>query len=165
MYCNTLVECLTTTGQFGIRAGGGIGDVINQREWEDATYTGRWIFDFLFFMLLNIILMNIFFGIIIDSFAEKRAAEGEIQTEVEDQCFICGISRSKFEIENVPWLQHIYCDHNLHTYLAFLIYVKQKNMSECTGVEKRVKLCLDQGIIEFFPINRTAKINNGERLE
>lgn len=83
MYCSTLIQCFTTTAQYGIRAGGGVGDNLEQPEWNDKTYNSRWLFDFLFFMMLNIILMNIFFGIIIDSFAEKRAAEGEIQAEVE----------------------------------------------------------------------------------
>jgi hypothetical protein len=83
---------------FGIRAGGGIGDVLAQPKLSDDFYTERYIFDFLFFMIINIILMNIFFGIIIDSFADKRAGESEIESEVQNQCFICGISKSTFEI-------------------------------------------------------------------
>ena len=97
--------------------------------------------------------MNIFFGIIIDSFADKRAAESEINTEVMDQCFICGISKATFEIENQSWKQHIYQDHNMHAYLAFLISVNNKSTWECTGIEKWVKFCLGKGTIIFFPIN------------
>jgi len=59
-------------------------------------------------MVIIVILMNIFFGIIIDSFADKRARGAEIEDEVQGQCFICGITKSIFEIENVPWKEHIY---------------------------------------------------------
>lgn len=105
-------------------------------------------------MIINVILMNIFFGMIIDSFADKRQGAEDIKKEVEGQCFICGISKSKFEIENIPWGNHIYTDHNLHAYLAFIIYVQHKNMSECSGVEKWVKKCLESDNINFFPIKK-----------
>jgi hypothetical protein len=60
-------------------------------------------------LIINLILLNIFFGIIIDAFADKRALLSEEQTELENQCFICGISKSQFDIENIPWKDHIYC--------------------------------------------------------
>lgn len=115
-------------------------------------------------MIINIVLMNIFFGIIIDSFADKRAGASEIDAEVQGLCFICGISKSKFEIENIPWVDHIYGDHNMHSYLSFMIFVKQKNYSECTGVEKWVKKCLDSNNIFFYPVNRCMSIRGGELL-
>jgi len=94
------------------------------------------MFDLLFFMIINIILMNIFFGIIIDSFSEKRDFDKLHTQEREGQCFICGITKSRFDIENIPWHDHIYQQHNMHSYLAFILYVKKKPMSECTGIEK-----------------------------
>ena len=80
-------------------------------------------------------------------------------------CFICGVSKSTFEIENVNWKQHIFQEHNMHGYTAFLIYVKMKSSAECTGIEKRVKQCLDKGVIDFFPINRCSSIKNGDYVE
>jgi len=165
LYCETLVQCLVSTINFGLRAGGGLGDFLDQATWDSDQYWTRYIFDFMFFMVINIILMNIFFGIIIDSFADKRASEAEIESEVQGQCFICGISKSTFEIENVPWKDHIFQQHNMHAYLSFIIHVKQKRETECTGIEKYVKHCLDTGIIIFFPINRCLAINGGETME
>ena len=135
--------------------------MLQQATWnpEDMSpfYT-RYVFDMSFFMIINIILMNLFFGIIIDSFADKRDKNSSIYEEVECQCFICGITKSTFEIKNQPWNQHIYEDHNMHSYLAFLIYVKQKAKSECTGVEKWVKQCLSENNIDFFPVNKCIAI-------
>jgi len=75
------------------------------------------------------------------------------------------MSKSTFEIENVNWKQHIFQEHNLHGYTSFLIYVKKKSSAECTGIEKRVKQCLDKGTIDFFPINRCLAIGGGNFLE
>ena len=119
------------------------------------------MFDFAYFIIVNIILLNILFGIIIDSFADKRAQDAETVAEVEDQCYICGLKKSTFEVEGVPWNDHIYQHHNLHSYLAFIIYVEDKMKSECTGIEKWVKDCRAEGSVEFFPINRCKDIRNG----
>jgi hypothetical protein len=145
MYCETLTQCVTTTFNVGLRTGGGIGEALAQPKlWdtfngEPNHYSGRWIFDFLYFFFITIIIMNMFFGIIIDSFGAKRDMNTAKQKEIYGQCFICGISKSKFDIDNVDWKDHIYCKHNLHAYLAFIIYIRQKPKSECTGIEKFVK--------------------------
>jgi hypothetical protein len=139
MYCGTLLQCMLSTTNVGIRAGGGLGEALTQHSYDDEKYMQRYFFDFGFFLVINIILLNIFFGIIIDAFADKRALLTEEQLEMENQCFICGISKSTFDIENISWREHIYCQHNMHSYLAFILYVMDKPILECTGVEKYVK--------------------------
>lgn len=154
-YCSTLRECLLSEVNVGMRAGGGVGDALDQPSWEEGNltlYWRRYVNDIGFFFLINIIGMNIFFGIIIDSFAEKRDEDKSNDEEITGQCFICGLSKSKFEVENVPWKDHIFSQHNMHAYLAFILYVKQKPSSECTGVEKYVKKQLKNNLIEFYPI-------------
>ena len=98
--CETLTDCLVSTIDMGLRSGGGIGDVLNRPDRTKSLWNGMYIYNLTFFLFINIILMNIFFGIIIDAFAAKRDATSEINIEVNDQCFICGIKKSVFEIEN-----------------------------------------------------------------
>ena len=81
IYCDTLSNCLYSTLAYGMRAGGGIGDDLEQPVITDAHYRPRYWFDFLFFIIVNIVLLNILFGIIIDSFADKRAQDAEINAE------------------------------------------------------------------------------------
>lgn len=131
----------------------------------EPSFYSRALFDFCFFIIVNIILMNILFGIIIDSFADKRAQADDFKREVKDQCFICGIRKSRFDIENINWNDHIYCEHNLHSYVAFLLYVQTRPKSECDGIEKAVKQSAKEGAIDFFPINRSLSIRRGEYLE
>jgi hypothetical protein len=71
-YCSTLLECTTSTLNIGVRAGGGIGEFLQQPVIAEDTYWSRSLFDFFFFIIVIIILLNIIFGIIIDTFAELR---------------------------------------------------------------------------------------------
>ena len=72
--CSNYMHCFLTMLGFGMRSGGGIGDVIAYPDYqtEFSDYVARFFNDFLFFVLVSIIYLNILFGIIIDTFAELR---------------------------------------------------------------------------------------------
>ena len=72
--CTRLWECLTYVFNQGLRSGGGIGDVSVQVNplTSEGTYMGKFFFDVAFFFLVNVIALNIIFGIIIDTFADMR---------------------------------------------------------------------------------------------
>ena len=93
----------------------------------------------MFYFIINIILINVFFGLIIDAFADLRAEKAEKFADSDRRCFICGITKEVFDRNNLSWQEHIYIDHNLHSYLAYLIYCRNKPLDSCNGVEKRVK--------------------------
>ena len=96
--CSTLYGCLQTTIGFGMRKSGGIGDYMTWEgdEWsppwmswnssfadDDLASTerirkslgGRFYLDLLFFFIVLIVLLNIIFGIIIDTFSELRTSK------------------------------------------------------------------------------------------
>ena len=52
----------------GLRLDGGIGDAITKLKLNDANYWNEYIFNLLFFVIVNILLLQIIFGIVIDTF-------------------------------------------------------------------------------------------------
>ena len=56
---------------YGLRLSGGIGDIM-KHTWS----TRLWI-DFLYFLLVLIVLLNVIFGIIIDTFSDLRSQKME----------------------------------------------------------------------------------------
>ena len=63
----------------------------------DAAFYYRALYDLLFFLLIITIVLNLIFGVIIDTFGalrEEKQAEEEI---LRDSCFICGKNRVLFE--------------------------------------------------------------------
>jgi len=128
-YCETLLECVTSTLQVGVRAGAGIGEMLQQPVIEDDNYWTRSLFDVLFFAVVIIILLNIIFGIIIDTFAELRDKKKETKRQLDNFCMMCGREKYEFEQHGNGWVQHISGEHDPHAYLSYLIYVRQKPVS------------------------------------
>jgi hypothetical protein len=74
--CSYLWECLLFTVNQGLRNGGGISDSTMSLDSNDSEskYISKFFYDLIFFMLINVISLNIIFGIIIDTFAAMREA-------------------------------------------------------------------------------------------
>ena len=70
--CDSLLMCIVTSMNQGLRNGGGIGDVLKERSSSDPLYAGRVAYDMLFFFVLIVIVLNLIFGVIIDTFADLR---------------------------------------------------------------------------------------------
>ena len=58
-------------------------------------YLFRWAFDVLVFVIVNIIFMNVLFGMIIDTFKVLRNEANQIQQEKSNLCYICYLNRSE----------------------------------------------------------------------
>jgi len=78
--CMSLMHCFLSTLNYGIRMGGGMGEFLPAQtfipENRGAFYI-RFVYDLSFFLLVITILLNVVFGIIIDTFAQLRAAGNE----------------------------------------------------------------------------------------
>lgn len=151
-YCNNLFECFISNLITGIRMGGGIGDAIVQLKDNDTHYWAVMFFNILYFALVINILLNIIFGIIIDTFGELRDQNQAVQKDIKENCFICGNQRFLFEIKRISWLVHTNIEHNPYAYLAFMVYLRNKEIDDCSGAEKYVKEKLDINDTSFFPL-------------
>jgi len=70
--CMSLLHCFLSTINYGLRNGGGIGEsepIPTTADWNRQNYYIRFFFDIAFFLLITTIILNVVFGIIIDSFA------------------------------------------------------------------------------------------------
>jgi hypothetical protein len=61
-----------TTLHHGLRNGGGIGDMLREKLSTESNFGMRVMYDMLFFFLVIIIVLNLIFGVIIDTFADLR---------------------------------------------------------------------------------------------
>lgn len=80
--CIEIWECLSYVLNAGLRAGGGIGDIMDPINPHDDVF--KLVVHFLtgmsFFLLINIISLSVIFGIIVDSFAAQRDKDNEMST-------------------------------------------------------------------------------------
>ena len=97
--------CLLTLVRDGVRSGGGIGDVIRKPSSivstslvstmimlsQEPLYLLRLFYDLsFFFLVIVIIIQNLIFGVIIDTFATLRAEKNATDNMLKNTCFICG---------------------------------------------------------------------------
>lgn len=154
-YCNSLSACFSSTVYNGLRSGGGIGDALGNLTIEDEKYWARFAFDLTFFIIVIICLLNIIFGIIIDTFAALRDKKNEFNDLIANNCIICELKKFVIESKGEGWKTHILKSHNIESYLNFLVYIKEKKITDCTGVEKFVKESIKNNEYVFIPYLRS----------
>ncbi|KAJ9456238.1 Inositol 1 [Diplonema papillatum] len=155
-HCDTLFRCFVFAVTAGIRAGGGIGDLMQPPDWNSPYNTARTLFDFAFFVVVIVILLNIIFGVIIDTFAELRSEKQKVEEDIRSRCFICGIESSQFDRQADGFEHHIKNDHNMWNYIFFIHHLQKKDPDEFTGQESYVHSMMRKGDLSFFPLNKAV---------
>jgi hypothetical protein len=154
--CNTLALCLVTVFNFGIT--GSLSDVMEQIGYSNNEIWFRLLFDVSFFIIVLIILLNIIFGIVIDSFSQLRDEKALIENDMKEKCFICSISEAEFNRHSIDFQHHIKNEHLVWEYLYFFVYLKRKEVTDFTGAESFCCEMIKKKETSFFPINMSLSI-------
>lgn len=183
--CDSLVMCIITTLNQGLRNGGGIGDILRAPSssvssifkilknsislfffaFQEALFVARVVYDLLFFFIVIIIVLNLIFGVIIDTFADLRSEKQQKELILKNTCFICGLNRSAFDNKTVSFEEHIKSEHNMWHYLYFIVLVKVKDPTEFTGPESYVYGMVKSNTLDWFPRLRAISLAAVEASE
>ncbi|XP_072755423.1 inositol 1,4,5-trisphosphate receptor-like isoform X2 [Anoplolepis gracilipes] len=167
--CDSLVMCIVTTLNQGLRNGGGIGDILRAPSSVEPLFVARVVYDLLFFFIVIIIVLNLIFGVIIDTFADLRSEKQQKELILKNTCFICGLNRSAFDNKTVSFEEHTKHEHNMWHYLYFIVLVKVKDPTEFTGPESYVYAMVKDRNLEWFPRLRAKSLaadeGEGEQVE
>uniref|UniRef100_A0A4W5NQE2 Ryanodine receptor 3 n=1 Tax=Hucho hucho TaxID=62062 RepID=A0A4W5NQE2_9TELE len=150
MKCDDMMTCYLFHMYVGVRAGGGIGDEIEDPA-GDPYELYRILFDITFFFFVIVILLAIIQGLIIDAFGELRDQQEQVKEDMETKCFICGIGNDYFDTTPHGFETHTLQEHNLANYLFFLMYLINKDETEHTGQESYVWKMYQERQWDFFP--------------
>uniref|UniRef100_A0ACB8FT54 Ryanodine receptor 1 n=1 Tax=Sphaerodactylus townsendi TaxID=933632 RepID=A0ACB8FT54_9SAUR len=150
MKCDDMMTCYLFHMYVGVRAGGGIGDEIEDPAGDEYELY-RVIFDITFFFFVIVILLAIIQGLIIDAFGELRDQQEQVKEDMETKCFICGIGSDYFDTTPHGFETHTLEEHNLANYMFFLMYLINKDETEHTGQESYVWKLYQERCWDFFP--------------
>uniref|UniRef100_A0AAY4DQM8 Inositol 1,4,5-trisphosphate receptor n=1 Tax=Denticeps clupeoides TaxID=299321 RepID=A0AAY4DQM8_9TELE len=160
--CDTLLMCIVTVLNQGLRNGGGIGDMLRKPSKDEPLFAARVVYDMLFFFIVIIIVLNLIFGVIIDTFADLRSEKQRKEEILKTTCFICGLERDKFDNKTVSFEEHIKSEHNMWHYLYFLVLVRVKDPTEYTGPESYVAQLIKEKNLDWFPRMRAMSLVSSE---
>uniref|UniRef100_A0A1A8S9E4 Ryanodine receptor 3 n=1 Tax=Nothobranchius rachovii TaxID=451742 RepID=A0A1A8S9E4_9TELE len=150
MKCDDMMTCYLFHMYVGVRAGGGIGDELEDPA-GDPYELYRILFDITFFFFVIVILLAIIQGLIIDAFGELRDQQEQVREDMETKCFICGIGSDYFDTTPHGFETHTLEEHNLANYMFFLMYLINKDETEHTGQESYVWKLYQERCWDFFP--------------
>ena len=94
--CESVIMCFLNVFNFTFKANGGIGGWLDENAEVEVRGEYTWgivLFDNLANIILLIIMVSIVAGMIIDTFGSLREKEEEKNEDLQEKCFICGLSK------------------------------------------------------------------------
>ena len=157
-YCYSSLQCFMMVLNYGSSAGGGLGDVISIPSYRTdvGIFVGRFFYDMFFFILIVLVMGNIFLGIIVDSFGELRKINVQRENDMKNTCFICQLSRDDCLTRNIDFEQHVSTQHNKWNYVYFLTYLHINNPNDFSGIENSVWEKLEEQDFGWIPIEESG---------
>ena len=159
-YCKTLVYSFLNALDYGLRARGGIGDSAKRISFlkNRKHYITRLILDDIYFLLIVIIMIDLVFGIIINSFDELRHRNQKNNTDMENYCLICNSNRLLLEKMRINFNDHINNYHNCWNYIEYMISLKLKDIQDLNTLNQYVRAKIERNDISFLPTCKDNEI-------
>jgi len=156
-FCYSSVQCLLFLIQKGITSKKGIGEVISKVSFysDYIFYLKKFFYEMLFWIIIILILGNIFLGIIVNMFSQLRKENSNLEDDKNNICFICQLSKDECLFRNIDFDNHIKGIHNLWNYVYFLVYLHINNSNEFNSVENLVWDKLNDNDFNWIPIQKS----------
>lgn len=158
--CQRLFQCFLISLDQGFKSNGGLGGYLSANIPGDSLRSyARLAFDLFYNIVLIIMLLNIVFGVIIDTFASLRTADKETTMDMQNRCFICSIDAYTFDrATKRGFHDHIYMEHNMWHYLYLFVHIRKKPITEYNGLELYLAMRMAKKDVSFFPSFRALSL-------
>jgi len=157
--CSSAGECFLNYIDLGLRLGGGIGDVIPRTSFKfkqgqiNYRFYSRLIINTLFHIFVNLILANIFFGIIVDTFTDFRDESNQREEDKRNKCLICDRDRYNNIEGGVDFDYHRTEEHKAFNYAYFICYLLRKNPQDYSRAEEFAWNEINLKQMDWYPGN------------
>ena len=153
-FCKSSIQCFFYITQYGLTAGGGIGETLDKVSFKESPgiFVLRFFYDVIFFSFVTLILFNIFTGIIVGAFAELRDNTNKSENDKNNVCYICQMSRDGALRKNIDFDMHVEKDHYIWNYLYFLAYLHISDPNNLNSIENYVWKKLEEQDNTWIPM-------------
>ena len=141
--CIDFLHCFISTSYVGFINSGQLSSKLGNLPPDDPMWAPRLLFDFVFFIIVGVLLFSMVSGIIIDTFSSIREESAQREDTLRNVCFICGMSRSEYAEKaasmgpRFTFKRHL-AQHKWENYVLYLSYLQKKDHAEMTGVDSFV---------------------------
>ena len=162
-FCQNLLECTTNIFNHGVRAGGGVGDLLEPKSYEQkGIYFLRFFSDLIFYIVVILFILNIANSIIINYFLQLREDSTQKEEDETNRCFICNISRIEFQKNKIDIGYHRKYEHNSNNYIKFFMFLWNIDEKDMDADQSFINNCIKERDIKFFPMNCSKSMGEVE---
>lgn len=164
--CDNMFHCVMSSIYYGFRDGGAmVGYSTAQTYANRSRYYYRVSIDMAYWILIDVIIQNILFGLIIDAFSELKDERDQLALEEETRCFVCNLTKDEFERANQDFDKHIATEHNIWDYIFYIysfkhLYSEVRSATEFTTTEYYVNEQLNKNLFKWLPLKKALAIQN-----
>eukprot|EP00698_Gefionella_okellyi_P001439 TRINITY_DN11394_c0_g1_i3.p1 TRINITY_DN11394_c0_g1~~TRINITY_DN11394_c0_g1_i3.p1 ORF type:complete len:2795 (+),score=677.84 TRINITY_DN11394_c0_g1_i3:765-8387(+) len=131
---------------------------------------GGYLYNLTFFFVVMVLMINILFGIVVDTFIQIRRARQARHSEITTKCFICGLKGTDFDRDGDGFEKHVKDEHNAWHYVSCYVHIRQKEQddertNDMTGLETYVQECHKSNNLVFYPLNRARSLDMKQRFD
>jgi len=156
--CTSLLHCFLFNIDNTFKVNGGVGTALipiysvnEESQTIDIMYY-RLIFDFLFGFILNLIIVQLLSGLIIDKFKSLRKETEKIEEDMRASCLICSESAEVIERKSGKTFGfHAEYIHNSWFYLMFIGFLLRKPKLDFSGIESYVYENFKKNKVDWLP--------------
>ena len=164
--CGSLESCFFYTMNLGLRFGGGIAESMKLYHYgADLNFGYKLLYDISFFIILNIIILNIVFGVIIDTFGEMRDEAYERDEKLKNTCLLCLNERQDVEEAGVNFKSHKENEHDIWLYIYFIKYLHHKKELDYTPEENEAWSNYQSKKTDWMPLKSSLFLKEMDKDE
>ena len=162
--CHSSIQCLLIFMNYGFRYGIAIGDITPVPSYKDNAkeFILRFIYDITYYNLVTMIMWDVIYALIVDSFGVLRDEDYNYQNDKENKCFICQITRDGCLLKRIDFDDHVNNEHNVWNYVDFLCYLHLYDANNFSRIEGFVWDKLIEKDFGWIPIDNNANVSEEE---
>ena len=160
--CKSLLYCFLTMINNGMRWHCGVGKITRSESYilHFWPFVHRFCFDLIFFWLIEVIMLKILYGIILDSFSELRQAHNLIEKDMTNNCFICNLDKDECEKNNINFQEHCEKVHNVWDYAFYMITLRMNDPTTLNAINSRNRQKILEKRVDWLPDSTLDKIED-----
>jgi len=153
--CESLVSCMLITFDFGLRRHAGLGEIIPKAsfKYERSIYLKKFFLETSYYIIVTVIIMNIVFGILIDTFRELRMNSKEMENKKDNFCLICDSKKEELERNKISFYKHVNYNHDVWNYIQYMIKIMNSSPQDLTSINNYAYQMISLKLIHWFPSN------------
>eukprot|EP01017_Pseudomicrothorax_dubius_P028271 TRINITY_DN3350_c0_g4_i2.p1 TRINITY_DN3350_c0_g4~~TRINITY_DN3350_c0_g4_i2.p1 ORF type:complete len:309 (+),score=78.70 TRINITY_DN3350_c0_g4_i2:147-1073(+) len=159
--CRSISQCFFTLVNYALRAGGGVGELMNYESYaieNRSTFYQVTAVQISFFLLINVIFLNMIYGIIIDAFGEMREEKEKKEHSAKNICLLCSLERWEFKKRGKSFDKHIKYDHNIWNYVYYIYDLSKKSRRDLNGQQTLIFSRIEANDISWLPIKASMEL-------